>query len=267
MIKKLLIALDWDGTITDSTETLIDVYLATSSFLKDLVHDLVVPERETIITNFGKTVNATLEGFFPTLDQATIQMGVNFFYEHLKSIDQKSPSLPFPGVLATLKELKKRGHILTIVTSRNSAMLNEIIDLLERNHGCVGLKDLFVKSWRCGDYGFTKPDKRILTSLLDDPIILEALYPDASLRPSSLKPEDLIMVGDALTDMKTASDAGIPAIAACFFPDDRRKDQMLAASSTPDWTPLCIRSFPQLLDLPMFQSDPELVEKTTFRHC
>ena len=101
---------------------------------------------------------------------------------------------PFPSVVKTLESLKEAGHPMAICTNKSYEMSVPILDglnLLSYFHGIIGGNSLPT----------AKPDAAPL---------------EASIGLTNGSRTSAIMVGDSITDVKTARSAGIPVIAVSF---------------------------------------------------
>ena len=96
-----------------------------------------------------------------------------------------------PGAVETVRELKRRGYILGMITNGNSDLQNMKLDT-------AGIRDLFDVCVVSGDIGIGKPDRRIF---------------EASLKRAGVRPEEAVFIGDhPLNDIKGALGAGMKVI-------------------------------------------------------
>lgn len=95
------------------------------------------------------------------------------------------------GSIETLKELKKRGYLLGMVTNGNSLLQNTKLD-------SAGIRDLFDMSVVSDDIGIWKPDKGIF---------------EYAMKELGVSPEQSLFVGDhPINDIKGALGAGMNAV-------------------------------------------------------
>jgi phosphoglycolate phosphatase len=103
-------------------------------------------------------------------------------------------SLPFPGVVDALDLLAARGCRLAVCTNKLETLSVRLLDRLELSRRFVAI---------CGQdtFGMQKPDPEILRR---------------TIGAASGRPESTVMIGDSVTDIRTARAAGVPVIAVDF---------------------------------------------------
>ena len=95
------------------------------------------------------------------------------------------------GSVETLKELKKRGYLLGMVTNGNSQLQNTKLDT-------AGIRDLFDMAVVSDDIGIWKPDKGIF---------------EYAMKTLGVTPEESLFVGDhPINDIQGALGAGMHAV-------------------------------------------------------
>jgi phosphoglycolate phosphatase len=99
-------------------------------------------------------------------------------------------SMLFPGVRETLTALKADGARLAVLTNKPQ----ELADLLLP---ALGIRDVFAEVYGAGRMDYVKPDARIFHDVVRD-----------IGGPSG----GAVMIGDSITDLKTAKSAGVPSI-------------------------------------------------------
>jgi phosphoglycolate phosphatase len=103
-------------------------------------------------------------------------------------------SLPFPGVEATLANLKADGARLGVLTNKPQELTDLLLPALK-------LDGFFGAIHGAGRYGYSKPDARVFHHVVDE---LGGTGAGA------------VMIGDSLTDLQTARAAGVPAILVTY---------------------------------------------------
>jgi phosphoglycolate phosphatase len=103
-------------------------------------------------------------------------------------------SRPFPGVEATLDELRRRGCRLAVCTNKLEWLSIKLLDAL-------GLTGRFAAICGADTFGVSKPDPAILRG---------------TVARVGGRIEEAVMVGDAITDIAVARAAGVPVIAVDF---------------------------------------------------
>lgn len=180
-----VIIFDFDGTLCDTRSNIIIAFRATMERL-----DLDMRDEETCGATIGLTLRDGFKSMYPMLDDAAIDHCVDtyrqIFAERRKEL---MPSL-FPGVKETLEELHKRGHRMTIATSR----LTDSLMLFMRHHGIDHYFEYAVGS---------------------DSVTNHKPHPESALKTLAalnVEPSEAIMVGDMPVDVAMAHNAGIRAI-------------------------------------------------------
>lgn len=172
---------DFDGTVADTNGVVINSWQHTYKTLRGSE-----ATEEEIVKTFGEPLALSMEKAFPDtpVDQAiAIYRGyqVNHFEEMIR---------PFEGMDQLIKDLKEKGYRVGIVTSR---MRNTTMQGLEK-FGLVPYIDDIVT---CDDTSKHKPDP--------EPVLI-------SLAHFDIEPEEAIMVGDSMFDIKCAHNAGVKAV-------------------------------------------------------
>ena len=135
---------DFDGTIVDSMPSFISVMLRILDENNIKYEDDIVK----IITPLGYAGTAT---YFQTMgvplsEEKMIKIMNEYIYdEYAYKIQAKT------NVISTLKELKKRGGCLNILTASPHSVLDSCLKRLR-------IYDLFNNVWSCDDFSMTKAD-------------------------------------------------------------------------------------------------------------
>jgi len=187
-----MIVFDLDGTLVDTAPDLID----TLNFILAR-HDV-----EPLAFERGRTMIGG--GVRPLLEQALATRGIRLpapeldriFGEYLElyAAHIADRSRPFPGVTAALDALAARGCRFAVCTNkleRLSVLLLDALDLRRRFAAICG-QDTF---------GVPKPDPAMLR---------------ATIARAGGELDLAVMVGDSMTDVATARNAGIPIVAVDF---------------------------------------------------
>ena len=178
-----LIVFDWDGTLMDSTSTIVKSIQAAA---KDL--GLPVPRDEDASHVIGLGLHEAMQAAMPNIEPALYPKMVERYRFHYLT---KDPELVlFDGVSDMLSELSAHGYFLAVATGKSRVGLNRALN-------AVGLLSLF-DATRCADETFSKPHPAMLQELTRE------LGQD--LRRT-------VMVGDTTHDLLMANNAGAAAIA------------------------------------------------------
>jgi phosphoglycolate phosphatase len=178
-----LIVFDWDGTLMDSTSTIVKSIQAAA---KDL--GLPVPRDEDASHVIGLGLHEAMQAAMPNIDPALYPKVVERYrFHYLK----KDPELVlFDGVRDMLAELSQDGYFLAVATGKSRVGLNRALN-------AVGLLSLF-DATRCADETFSKPHPAMLQELT---------------RELGQDLKRTVMVGDTTHDLLMANNAGAAGIA------------------------------------------------------
>jgi phosphoglycolate phosphatase len=119
---------------------------------------------------------------------------IEYYSEHLAD-----RSRPFPGLTDALDALAARGCRFAVCTNKLEALSVRLLDAL-------GLADRFVAICGQDTFGVQKPDPEFLRR---------------TVAAAGGKLDTAVMVGDSITDIRTARSAGIPVIAVEFGYSER----------------------------------------------
>lgn len=171
---------DFDGTLVDS----MPVYAKT--MLKILDDNKISYGQDIVkkITPLG--MRGTAEYFIKlgvnlTVEELLKRMSEGMIYEYSYNIDAKK------NVIKTLKELKRRGVGLNVLTASPHITLDACLKRLK-------IFDLFDNVWSCDDFNTTKSDPKI--------------YKMAAERIGK-RVEEIIFIDDNFNADKTAKQAGM----------------------------------------------------------
>lgn len=199
-----VIIFDFDGTLCDTRSNIIIAFRATMEHL-----GLEMRDEETCGATIGLTLRDGFKSMYPDFDDAKIDYCVEtyrqIFAERRKEL---MPDL-FPGVKETLEALRKRGHRMTIATSR----LTDSLMLFMRHHGIDHYFEYAVGS---------------------DSVTHHKPHPEPALKTLAalnIAPSEAIMVGDMPVDIAMAHNAGIRAVGVDY--GNATREELEAAEA--DW--------------------------------
>ncbi len=193
-----LIVFDWDGTLLDSTATIVASMQAAA---RDL--GLPVPDVRAASHVIGLGLQDAMQRAMPDLDPQSYQRMVERYRYHYLSQDH-SLTL-FDGVRDMLSDLASQGYFLAVATGKSRVGLNRALNT-------AGLMSVF-DATRCADETFSKPHPAMLHE------ITRELGQD--LRRT-------VMIGDTTHDLQMASNAGAAAIGVHFGAHPREELQTLS---------------------------------------
>ena len=199
-----VIIFDFDGTLCDTRSNIIIAFRATMEHL-----GLDVRDEETCGATIGLTLRDGFKSMYPDFDDAKIDYCVETYREIFA--ERRKELMPdlFPGVKETLAALRKRGHRVTIATSR----LTDSLMLFMRHHGIDHYFEYAVGS---------------------DSVTHHKPHPEPALktlRELNIAPSEAIMVGDMPVDIAMAHNAGIRAIGVDY--GNATREELEAAEA--DW--------------------------------
>jgi len=178
-----LIVFDWDGTLMDSTSTIVRSIQAAA---RDL--GLPVPRDEQASHVIGLGLQEAMATVIPDMEPSMVPRMVERYRFHYLT---KDPELVlFDGVRAMLTELSQEGYFLAVATGKSRVGLNRAMN-------AAGLLSMF-DATRCADETFSKPHPAMLQELTRE------LGQD--LRRT-------VMIGDTTHDLLMASNAGAAGVA------------------------------------------------------
>lgn len=188
---------DFDGTVMDTTEVIVNSWQHTFKTLEGKERPL-----EEIYPTFGEPLPTTMEKFFPDHPvEESIKIYRSYHYDNFGKLISV-----FPGMEEVMIDLKKEGYIMALVTSR---LLGTTMQGLE----AYDLKKYFDVVLTCEDTTKHKPDPAPINITLDK---------------LGKSPDNAIMIGDTMFDILCAKNAGVKSVlvdwAVAVGEDDRKGD-------------------------------------------
>jgi phosphoglycolate phosphatase len=182
---------DLDGTLVDTAPDLlavINIVMAREgrrAIATDEIRRLVGRGVKVLIEKAFKETGtpvdpARLDGLFDTY--------LALYEQHLTDT-----SRPYPGVMETLTRLKAAGSPLAVLTNKPHALAEKLLLGL-------GMRSLFGAVFGAGKMPYLKPDARIF----------------ADVRRELAWTGPAVMVGDSITDVQTARNAGVPVVLVSY---------------------------------------------------
>ena len=191
---------DWDGTVMDSTHTIVT---AIQNACADLA--LPVPPAEQASWVIGLSLESALYRCVPDL---TTEQYPRFLERYRHHFLARDPEIKlFDGIERVLGSLRERQVTLGVATGKSRVGLDRVLRAKQ-------LHDMF-HATRCADESQSKPHPAMLFELMDE---------------LDLKPEQVLMVGDTTHDIHMATAAGVDSMAVTYGAHD--KQTLLAAEPT-----------------------------------
>ncbi len=196
-----LLVFDWDGTLADTTQMIVDS-------MQNAINQVKLPERNTQqvreIIGLG-LIEAALK-LFPDLPEDKINPLLDAYRGHYISMARGNTSL-FPKVIETLEYFKMNNYFMAIATGKSrKGLINSLAE--------TGISDYF-DTTRCADETFSKPHPQMLHEIMQE---MDKL------------PDETVMIGDSLHDVLMAQNANVRCFAVTSGTQSREQLQQL----TPD---------------------------------
>ncbi len=195
--RKPTVVFDLDGTLA---ETAGDLMAALNAVLAlDGIAPLPVGQARSLLGAGGR---ALIERGYAvsgrSVDKVRLEELFRAFLAHYEAHIADHSTL-FPGVTDALDTLAREGRILAVCTNKMERASRKLLKALDADACFAAI---------CGQdtFGFYKPDARTL------PAVIAA---------AGGVPDRAVMVGDSITDIAAARNAGIPVIAVDFGYTDK----------------------------------------------
>lgn len=181
-----LVVFDWDGTLMDSTHSIV---AAIQAACRDL--ELPVPSASQASWVIGLSLESALKRAVPSLTQALLPRFLERYRVHYLLRD---PELKlFDGVREMLAELAAREVRMAVATGKSRVGLNRAL-------AASGLVDAFAAT-RCADETFSKPNPTMLFEIMDE---------------LGVQADRVVMIGDTSHDLQMASNARVHGVGVTY---------------------------------------------------
>jgi phosphoglycolate phosphatase len=184
------VVFDWDGTVMDSTHSIVS---AIQGACVDL--SLPVPSRRDASWVIGLSLESALYRCVPDLTAENFPLFVERYRHHFLTRDIHDKL--FDGIRELFGELRERGVLLGVATGKSRIGLDRVM-------ASMRLRDVF-DATRCADETLSKPDPLMLTQIMDK---------------LALRPENVLMIGDTTHDVQMAFNAGVDSLAVTYGAHD-----------------------------------------------
>jgi phosphoglycolate phosphatase len=181
-----LIVFDWDGTLMDSTSTIVKCIQESA---RDL--GLPVPDKRAASYVIGLGLQDAMEAALPDVDPKYYPKMVERYRHHYLSKDNDLAL--FSGVREMLNELSQAGYFLAVATGKSRVGLNRAMN--------AGKVLSVFDATRCADETFSKPHPAMLQELT---------------RELGQDMKRTLMIGDTTHDLLMARNAGARAVAVHY---------------------------------------------------
>lgn len=185
------VVFDWDGTLMDSTHSIVS---SIQGACRDLA--LPVPTDQEARWVIGLSLDSALYRVVPDLTAEQFPLFLDRYRAHFHQRDTQLRL--FHGVPELLQGLKQQNVLLGVATGKSRVGLDRMLAAQQwQQHFDIT---------RCADESFGKPHPGMLMD------IMQAL---------GLDPEQVVMVGDTTHDVQMAHNAGIDSLAVSYGAHDK----------------------------------------------
>ena len=207
-----IIILDFDGTLADTASVIVKTTQAT-------IKELGLPERsdKECASMIGLRLIEIPETLFPECE-VDGELYASTYRRLFRTFNTEDAVKLYPHVMETLRELKERGYLLTIASSRSHTSLAEYMESLK-------LTDTITYILGAEDVKEGKPNP--------EPV-------NRTLEHFNLKAEEALVVGDMTFDVYMGRNAGTKTCGVTYGNGSRE------SLHDADWL---IDDFGQLIDL------------------
>jgi phosphoglycolate phosphatase len=184
------VVFDWDGTVMDSTHSIVE---AIQGACADL--GLPVPPAQEAAWVIGLSLESALYRCVPTL---TADQMPDFIESYRVRFLSRDPDIKlFDGITDLLSTLRSRQISLGVATGKSRVGLDRVLAAKQlQGHFHVT---------RCADESFSKPHPAMLLEIMDE---------------LNLQPDQVLMVGDTSHDIQMATAAGVDSMAVTYGAHD-----------------------------------------------
>lgn len=190
-----LIIFDFDGTIMDTKNTII---AAKQETLRQMRVD--VADEQTCASTIGMSAKIGFQKLCPELSEDMIDLCMKKYREIFDETKKVVPPVLFPNMVETLNELKKKGIVCTIATSRGH---NSLVEFLES----MNIAKFFSYILAAEDTTLLKPNAEPVKKTLID---------------LSCSLENTLVVGDMPFDIIMGKNAGVYTCGVTYGVSDKK---------------------------------------------
>jgi phosphoglycolate phosphatase len=178
-----VVIFDWDGTVMDSIDKIVNSVRIAAERLS-----LPVPTEHAAKQIIGLSLDPAFKTLFPD-SSATERELLSEHYKDVYSNVDRTPTPLFDGAEHVFSSLRQRGYQLAVATGKARRGLDRMFAETKTGHH-------FVTS-RCSDEAQSKPHPQMLEHILTE---------------LQLTPQQAVMIGDSRYDLMMAHSIGMPRI-------------------------------------------------------
>ena len=197
-----LIILDFDGTLADTRDNIVRTLQAS-------MHQLGLPvaDEAACASTIGLKLDDACRHLYPDGPADLADRFVETYREIFFRNKESLVPAPFPHVLPTLRQLRQRGVVLTIASSRGTGSLHAFID-------AMGLRNCISYVLGADSVEHTKPHP--------EPVL-------RTLRETGIDAAHTLVVGDMPVDILMGRNAGVQTCGVTY--GNATRDQLQAAGA------------------------------------
>lgn len=197
-----LIILDFDGTLADTRDNIVRTLQAS-------MHQLGLPvaDEAACASTIGLKLDDACRHLYPDGPADLADRFVETYREIFFRNKESLVPAPFPHVLPTLRQLRQRGVVLTIASSRGTGSLHAFID-------AMGLRDCISYVLGADSVEHTKPHP--------EPVL-------RTLCETGIDAAHTLVVGDMPVDILMGRNAGVQTCGVTY--GNATRDQLQAAGA------------------------------------
>jgi len=178
-----LIVFDWDGTLANSIDWIVDCILQVA-----IEKNFIAPSESACKGVIGMSLSEAMLTLFPNISKADKTDLVRLYRVRYMS-KGITPNDLFLDAVPVLKELQRMGKVLAIATGKGQLGLDRALD-------GTGVRAFF-DELRCAETMASKPNPQMLLDIMDATQISE---------------KKTLMVGDSTLDLMMANKAGVQSV-------------------------------------------------------
>lgn len=182
-----LIVFDWDGTLMDSHQRILDCLKAAAN---DCDATQLTDDQFSNVIGLG--LKEATENLYPAFSAQQVAE-YSDRYRHHYIIENNTHSPLFKGAKSMLEILQEKGYWMAVATGKGRQGLDLVLDESE-------LRSFFLAT-RSASETFSKPH----------PLMLEEI-----MHELAIEPDQTLMVGDTEYDMELAQNAGTHSLAVSY---------------------------------------------------
>jgi phosphoglycolate phosphatase len=178
-----LIIFDWDGTLSNSINWIIDCIMQVSISL-----DIPQPTEQECKNIIGLSLPEAMKALFPNITENDKFRLIELYRDKYQS-KPASPNDLFKETLPVLTQLQSLGKILAVATGKGRTGLDRVLDGTNTRS--------FFQELRCADTMTSKPSPHMVIDIMN---------------ATNHSTSQTIMIGDSTLDLEMGNNAGVACI-------------------------------------------------------